>query len=89
MNRRQALAGIGFAGVVAVTPLIGASIAKAAVADTGKWDAAHARYGAARRAYDLICERHDRAEEAAGEAQPRVARYFDEYQLGMSMKRDD
>ena len=80
---------MALAGATAVTPFVGSSIGRAATADTAQWNAVHARYRAARLAYDAVCDRHDRAEEAAGDAQPRIARYFDEYQLGMHMKRDD
>lgn len=39
-------------------------------------------------AYTKLCDAHDAADEAAEAALPRVDGFFDEYRLGMSMKRD-
>ena len=86
-TRRQMLAGMAIAGATAATPFIGASIAKAATADTLAWDAALPRWKAVEQTYDAICDRHDAVEEAYGDASPRIDRYFDDYGLNTSMER--
>lgn len=87
MNRREMLTGIAVAGAAAATPFIGASVAKAATADTRAWDMVYPEWEAVRQKFDALVNRFDAAEEAYGDASPRVDRYFNDYGFNMGMER--
>ena len=87
MNRREVLTGMALGGAAVALPA--AAIARSAARPSqAAWDSALARYRIADATYDALIDRSDAAEHAAGLAQPRIDRYFDDYGLGMGMDRD-
>jgi hypothetical protein len=87
MNRREALTGMALASAAITLPA--AAIAKASTGPSRRaWDKAVAEFRHVDSTFNALIDRSDAAQEAAGEAHPRVDRYFDEYRLGMGMSRD-
>ena len=87
LSRRQALAGLSIIGAAAAAPAMGATALRTAISDTRDWDAAFAQWSSVHGRYDALCDRFNAAEEAHGEAHPRVDRYFDDYRLNTVMER--
>ena len=87
LSRRQALAGLSIIGAAVAAPAMGATLARPAIGDTREWDPAFAQWSAAKAQFDALCDRFNLADEALGDASPRVDRYFDEYRLNTLMER--
>ena len=86
MNRREMLTGMAVAGAAVAMPT--PTVAKSLPTSRSAWDKAFANWSAVQGKYDALCDRFDTAEEAYGDASgPRPGRYFDDYNLNMSMER--
>jgi len=85
MNRREMLTGVAVAG--ATVALSAPTIAKTLPASRAAWDSAFAHWSIVQAKYDAVCDRFSAAEEAWGDAQPRIDRYFDVYGLNTRMER--
>ena len=86
MNRREMLTGMAVAG--AAVAMSAPAIARGLPTSRSAWDKAFANWSAVQGKYDALCDRFDTAEEAYGDASgPRPGRYFDDYNLNMSMER--
>ena len=87
MNRREVLTGMALASAAVAVPA--AAVMKASTGPSRfAWDKALAEFRHVDSTFNALIDRSDAAQEAAGEAHPRVDRYFDEYRLGMGMSRD-
>ena len=85
MNRREVLTGMALASAAVAAP----AVMKASTGPSRRaWDKALAEFRRVDSTFNALIDRSDAAQEAAGEAHPRVDQYFDEYRLGMGMSRD-
>lgn len=87
LSRRTALAAIAGGTAIAAVPLAAANLAPIGAA---RWDAALAAFREVERQHKVLWDRWEAACDAAADCTPeRVARYFDDYRLGIGMSRND
>lgn len=89
MTRRTALSAAVAAATIAAAPASASIIAAPPVSvSSNAWNKALAEYQRAQAEHDRLWAAFNDAEERCGKACPRVDHYFDEYKLGMGMKRE-